>query len=86
MEPGYSPCVCVTSVQFLRAIDFKTHAVSIGVPEMQRKLYNDLRVYKSKTGRLRIKQIKSDTNHANGVGITIVAPLPFAAPVGTLCV
>tara|TARA_B110000208_G_scaffold132367_1_gene160336 strand:+ start:165 stop:551 length:387 start_codon:yes stop_codon:yes gene_type:complete len=68
VQPLYWPCQCVTTVQFLRGIYLKTHGVAIGVPDMQLKLRSDLRVYTSSKGF----RIKGDTNHANGISITIM--------------
>ena len=68
VQPLYWPCQCVATVQFLRGIYLKTHGVDISVPDMQQKLRTDLRVYKSSKGL----RVKGDTNHANGIKITII--------------
>ena len=68
VQPLYWPCQCVTTVQFLRGIYLQTHGVDISVPDMQTKLRSDLRVYTSSKGF----RIKGDTNHANGISITIM--------------
>ena len=62
----YLPHTCEATVQFLCGIYLKTHGVAIGVPDM--KLRSDLRVYTSSKGF----RIKGDTNHANGISITIM--------------
>ena len=64
----YLPHTCEATVQFLCGIYLKTHGVDISVPDMQTKLCSDLRVYRNSKGFL----IKSDTNHANGIRITIM--------------
>ena len=68
VQPLYWACKCVATVQFLRGIYLKTHGVDISVPDMQQKLRTDLRVYKSSKGL----RVKGDTNHANGIKITII--------------